>query len=203
MEMQLLEIKTYISERFISILEAEGILQHINEIYLDITRPFTLDITKEAEIETVAEEKVITLALDSRNIKYIRGLRHVDRRAIVYPQGAGKPKRWNVLESNTKVLLDPIPDDVYLYTVEYEPLPVKLALDADIPLYIPSEYHHLIAWGTIAILASIQEDFKASDTWEARYRDGINNMLTHLGISAPENYPNLSLAVVNNAKTTS
>lgn len=195
--MQLSEIISYITDRYTPVLATTKVTKHINEIYLDITRPFTLDITKEATINTVAKQKTVDFTMSARNVKYILGLRRIDKRAIVYPQGEGKPKRWDMLESNAKAILDPIPDAVYTHTVQYEPLPLVLALDADEPLYIPSEYHHLIAWGTMAIVASIDEDDETAAMWEARYRDGVNQMVLHLGLTAPENYP--SLAVVKDA----
>lgn len=98
-----------------------------------------------------------------------------------------------------KFAVIPTSTSAYNLTVQYEPVPTILSSSSDVPQYIPVEYHHLIAWGTLAILASLpgQEDWEVAQAWEARFRFGVNEMIDNLGLVAPENYP--SIAVVREA----
>lgn len=83
----------------------------------------------------------------------------------------------------------------YNLAVQYEPVPTLMSSSSDKPQYIPEEYHHLITWGTMAILASLPgvEDWDVANAWEARFRSGVNEMITTLGLVAPENYPSLAM----------
>ena len=209
--MQFSEIDNYITSRYTSSLSTADRKAHINEVYLDLSRVFTPDITEEsAALSTVVAQNVVTMTFATRQIKHIHTsaagvrtpLRRIMQEAIVYPVTSGKPTRWapfgntQVVGANrAQVLLNPTPNAIINLVIAYEPVPANLSLDADVPKYIPEGYHHLIAWGSIAILASNQEDWDVAQMWEARFRSGVNEMIATLGLNAPENFPSLAMAV--------
>ena len=207
--MQFSDIDSYVTGRYISSLDVPGRKAHINEVYFDLTRAFTPDITEinDDTLSTVEDEDTLTLTWKARQIKKVSllndtarvRLRRVSEQALIRDGESGLPRYWspygntqNAGVNYLRFLLNPAPDGIYPVIVEYEPSPVALSADTDVPAYIPEEYHHLIAWGVIAILASHQEDWNAANAWEARFRGAVNEMLLTLGITAPENYPNLA-----------
>lgn len=204
--MTLQEIIAYVNGRYTSGLVDTEIIEHINEIYRDVTRAFTKDTTKETTIATVESQEIYQLTEASRRIKEIHitnetrsRLRSMRADARVYPRKSGTPLRWfpyGLDDEDGSVRqqygLDPIPDAVLNVHVLYEPVPTVLSEDNDNILYIPEEYQYVIGYGTIALLASNQEDWNVSQAWEARYRSAINEMIITLGIIPPNNYPDLS-----------
>lgn len=207
--MQFSDIDSYVTSRYVSSLEAADRKAHINEVYLDLTRAFTPDIIEvnDDSLSTVENEDSITLTWKARQIKRIFllddaariRLRRISEQALTRGGDSALPKYWapygNTQSAGSnylRFLVNPVPDGIYPVIVEYEPSPVALTAGTDVPAYIPEEYHHLIAWGTIAILASHQEDWNVANAWEARFRGAVNEMLLTLGITAPENYPNLA-----------
>ena len=208
--MQFSDIDSYVTSRYVSSLEAADRKAHINEVYLDLTRAFTPDIIEvnDDSLSTVENEDSITLTWKARQTKRVfllddavrLRLRRVSEQALTRGGESALPRYWapygntqNAGSNYLRFLVNPVPDGIYPVIVEYEPVPVALSGDADVPAYIPEEYHHLIAWGVIAILASMQEDWNVAQAWEARFRGAVNEMLTTLGIVAPENYPNLTM----------
>jgi len=294
--MNLLELDNYVTSRYISEFEDMERRQHINEIYLDLTRVFTPDsieelydpgevatqagvnsfimpvaarkvaavfVEEQAEGYTINDKNVIDEYLLERltlkNIKDGMGiteeecmdifdtnqdgslditdtanillkinrnsarkrLKMVNKNAITHPQqrGAGynaetekffkrvgtdnillKTKRWafnRMVQSGGKnrieVIFDPVPRGSIPLYIRYEPIPELLADNTDVPQYIPEEYHYLIAWGAIALLASQPgtEDWNVAQAWEARFRAGVNEMLQILGLTSPDNYPSI------------
>lgn len=207
--MQFSDIDSYVTDRYPSGMATSDRKAHINEVYLDLTRAFTPDITEinDDTLSTVEDEDTLTLTWKARQIKKVSllndtarvRLRRVSEQALIRDGESGLPRYWspygntqNAGANYLRFLLNPVPDGTYPVIVEYEPSPVALTADTDVPAYIPEEYHQLIAWGTIAILASHQEDWSVANAWEARFRGAVNEMLLTLGITAPENYPNLA-----------
>ena len=207
--MQFSDIDSYVTGRYTSSLDATDRKVHINEVYLDLTRAFTPDITEinDDTLSTTEDEDTLTLTWKARQVKRVFllndaarvRLRRVSEQALIRGGDGGLPRYWTPYGNTQsaganylRFLVNPAPDGVYPVIVEYEPVPVALSADTDIPAYIPEEYHYLIAWGVIAILASHQEDWNVANAWEARFRGAVNEMLATLGITAPENYPNLA-----------
>ena len=211
------ELDSYITSRYTSSLAILDRKAHINEVYLDLSRVFTPDITEEnATLSTVVAQNIVTMTFATRQIKHIHTstvgvrtpLRRIMQEAIVYPVTSGKPTRWapfgntQVTGANrARVLLNPTPNAIFGLVVAYEPVPAALSLDADVPKYIPEDYHKLIAWGSIAILASNQEDWDVGQMWETRYRSGVNEMIATLGLNAPENFPSLAMLTQRGEQT--
>lgn len=286
--MNLNEIDSYITARYVSFLSDEERIRHLNEVYLDLSRIFTVDSIEELSgegIDTKPNDNsfvmpIVARAIDSVFVKeekdgYVIGdaellarlvvaadislldipglmgievddimdkydlnkdstldvndkvkveqkiennsfhkrLKKVNKNAIIFPQqrGAGysdgsffkrigtddiflKVKRWAVNRSvgnRFELIFDPIPRGTIPLLIRYEPMPAGLEADSDVPQYIPEEYHYLIAWGSLALIASLpgQEDWEVAQVWESRYRDGVNNMISALGMNAPDNYP--------------
>ena len=211
--MQFSAIDSYVTGRYTSSLATADRKKHINEVYLDLSRVFTADITEEnATISTVSAQNVVTMTFGTRQIKRIytsaagvrTPLRRIREEAIVYPVTSGTPTRWAPFGNTqvtgvnrAQVILNPTPNAILSLVIAYEPVPAELSADADVPRYIPEEYHNLIAWGSIAILASLPgtEDWNVGQMWEARFRNGVNEMIATLGLNAPENFPSLAMVV--------
>lgn len=199
--MNLTELNSYIDSRLTSILDSTEIKKHINEVYLDLTRAFTLDSSIENEVNTVSGQNTLSVGVTARRIKNVllksprTMLRYIHKEAIVYPQANGTPLRWCEYENDNifKVTLDPIPNSSQAVIFVLEPMPSKLG-DNDTPKYIPEEYHHLIAWGAMSVLASIQEEYDMASMWSSRYINGVNEMVNHLSLTAPKNYPSLAVS---------
>jgi hypothetical protein len=210
--MQFSDIDSYVISRYTSELDDDSCKAHINEVYLDLTRAFTPDITEvnDDDLVTTEGEAVVTLTWQVRQIKrvYLQNgaarvrLRRVLEQALITGGDNGLPRYWapygNTQSEGAnylRFLVNPTPDGEYQLIVEYEPVPADLVADTDVPKYIPAEYHHLIAWGTIAVLASIQDDWDQGNHWAERFRHGVNDMMVTLGLAAPANYPSLAAAV--------
>lgn len=208
--MDLYGIQSYIADRYISELATAGMIEHINEVYLDLTRIFTADIIATEELETDAPLTQLTWkARQIRNI-YLgnRRLKQVAKEALLRDT-QGIPKYWAAYGSGQgaaggnylRFILAPGPHELCFLDIDYEPLPEELSADSDVPKYIPEEYHYLIAWGVIALLTSLPgtEDWNVAQAWEARFRAGVNEMLQVLGLTAPDNYPSIAAAVEREA----
>lgn len=208
--MNLQQLDNYITDRYTSSLTEENRKNHINEVYFDLTRAFTPDITEtnDSTLSTVADEAIVALSWGARQIKRIfvqdgpvrHRLRRVSEQALLRSGDSDLPRFWapygNTQSGGVNYLrffLSPAPDAIYPLVLDYEPVPDILAANTDIPEYFPAEYHYLIAWGVLAILASQQEDWEVAQAWEARFRGTVNEMLTTLGIAAPENYPMINM----------
>lgn len=205
--MLLQEIIAYVNGRYVSNLTDTEMIEHINEIYSDLSRAFTKDTLEEEKISTVNGTELYTLPVSSRRIKEVHAtisgkrvrLRSMRAEARLIPRTVGDPLRWYPYgfgDANGAVRqrfgVDPVPDNTVELHVLYEPVPDLLSLDDDALLYIPEEYQYIVSYGTIALLASNQEDWNVSQAWEARYRSAVNEMVMTLGIVPPNNYPDLS-----------
>ena len=206
--MTLQEILLYIKSRYDVGATDSEILEHTNEVYRDLTKPFTLDVIEEdTSLATATDQAIYTLGEDSRRIREVhivdglgdrRRLHSVRPQAILYPRLEGMPRRWYVagMDSSTDVRqqfgLDPVPtvsEDALDLIVQYEPEPESLVNDTDLPLYIPEELHYLIAWGTISILAGREENYNVSQHWQARYTNHFNEVLMTHSRAGKLNFP--------------
>jgi len=206
--MDLNKLVGYVKTRYKADLTDPQIIEHLNEKYLELSEPFTADVRAEDDsLSTVEGQTEYTLGADSRRIIEIhivsdderRRLRRMDPVAVLYPRETGLPRRWYSLGMNgeegttrQQFGLDPIPDlandDLQLYVI-YEPEPVKLDDDGDIPKFVPDEKHHVIAWGAMATLAAQQEDYGVAQTWDGHYSRAFNEiMVKHAGLSR-DNFP--------------
>ena len=201
--MNLSDIERYITARIPASLEKGERRKHINEIYLDLSRAFTGGtVSSSTVVGSTANEYALTW--DARQVFHVlvettvatTRLKKMDKEAFLRPYTSGTPTRWAEFgatqSSNSnrlQILLNPTPTSSATIHVEYEPTPAELTADNDVPAYIPLEYHSLIAYGAMALIASREEDTYRASMWEARYRDGVNQMLLSLGLIAPQNYP--------------
>ena len=70
--MQFSVIDDYVTDRYASELATADRKKHINEVYLDLSRIFTPDITEEsAALSTVVAQNVVTMTFATRQIKHI------------------------------------------------------------------------------------------------------------------------------------
>lgn len=204
--MNLLALREYVNARYPSSLTVGQIDAHINEGYRDLARLFTPDHTEEStRLLTLENQAIYLLAEPAREIKSVhitlggrRRLRLVDEEVLVYPRASGLPQRWyhrGVLPTDGGLAafgLDPVPDALTAgrpITVLFEPSPVNLAVETDVPLYIPEEHHAIIAWEAMSLIAGSQLDYAVAQYWTTRYRDAYNAILTQLGKTAPAQYP--------------
>ena len=206
--MTLQEIMLYVKSRYDVGATDSEILEHANEVYRDLSKPFTLDVVEEdSSLATATDQAVYTLGEDSRRIREVHiddgtgtriRLHSVRPQSILYPRLTGVPLRWYVagMDSSVNVRqqfgLDPVPtvseDGLDLWVV-YEPEPASLVNDSDTPRYIPVELHYLIAWGTIAILAGREENYNVSQHWQARYTNHFNEVLMTHSRAGKLNFP--------------
>lgn len=200
--MQLSELRTYITDRYPTGATPGVLNQHINEVYLDLARLFTSDAVSEAQLVTTAGQPLYTLPVASRStqgVRYGTGRTRLIRTQRDLASGSGTPTAWYpgglASGGRSQIGLDPAPtvagDPVY---VAYQPSPAKMANDTDAPLWVPDEYHHVIAWGALSLTASVQGDGDVAGQWEPRYRSAYNDILTLLGL-APEQNPEAAQAV--------
>ena len=200
------QLYAYITERFALSLTEAQIKEHINEVYKDLTRLFTPDyIETNNTLSVAAHARTVDLTFAVRKVQYVktrsgttyRLLREIRKDALLLPYAAeGTPVRWGldgVLTTGyLRLFVDPAADAEIGLSIDYEPVPAALALDADTPQYIPAEYHFLIALGALAEGLAFQEDWENAKYWEGRYRDEVNTMIINLALNAPDNFPNLS-----------
>lgn len=175
------DIDRYVTKRLAFSVTPQERMKHINEVYLDLTRFFTIDHTEKitvtaAEFVTVPARKVEFIICEGER------LRKVHKQSFLYPLAAGKPKYWAEW-GNNEIVFAPIPDAEYDLEIYIEPEPEALATNDAVVKYIPEEYQYLVAWGALAVLAATQEDWSLAQYWETKYRDGVNEMLRYLGLS--------------------
>lgn len=199
--MDLVTLRTYITARYATPLASVEIDQHINEAYQDLSRIFTPDSSGEESVNTVTGGDQYYVAC--RTIKEIRTaitgsrLRETSYAAVLHPRRSGTPARWypigESLGGGSDVMivfgLDPLPDVSDSVYVRFEPVPRELIVDADVPDYIPEEYHHLIAWGALATIAGHAEDYSVAQYWDTQYRSAYNGILIKLGRTAATHFP--------------
>lgn len=214
--MNLQEMTNYIKTRYPTELQEHEFSYHLNEAYRDVATLFTPDVTETHQasgtFQTSSGEAVYMVPELSRTIKQIHmdsstggttgpmvRLRSMMEESLMYPRELGVPVRWypfGFKESTgggvyQEFGLDPVPDtdverDLH---VLYEPVPVELVNNADEPEYVPEEYHHLICWKTLAVLAGNQQDYNTAQNWNALYTNAYNEILLRLGRSRHANFP--------------
>lgn len=207
--MTLAELYNYAIDRFALSLTEVQIKEHLNEVYKDLTRIFTPDfITTDNTLSVAAGARTVNLTFPCRKVQYVKSrsgttytlLREVKKEALLLPHvTAGTPIRWGidgVLTSGyLRLFVDPAAAAETGLSIDYEPAPATLA-DGDAPLYIPAEYHHLIALGGLALCLAAQEDWQNAQYWDGRFRDEVNTMIINLGLVASDNFPNIGLKIM-------
>ena len=138
--MQFSDIDSYVTGRYTSSLDATDRKVHINEVYLDLTRAFTPDITEinDDTLSTTEDEDTLTLTWKARQVKRVFllndaarvRLRRVSEQALIRGGDGGLPRYWtpygNIQSAGAnylRFLVNPAPDGIYPVIVEYEPLP--------------------------------------------------------------------------------
>lgn len=117
-------------------------------------------------------------ASDEGKITYIPYEQWVD----IYDFGthdAGRPIYWSITPLG-KVAFGPSPDKAYKARGEYRLKPQVLALDADTP-EMPDEFHRVIVWEAIRLLARNDEAFDAINAAGVEYgrlRNALVNQQT-------------------------
>lgn len=202
MALDLQELLLYVTDRYPSSLSETSIEGHVNEVYRDLSQLFTPEnIVVESGLSAPAFQEEITVPVGARSIRRVylgtganrSPLRSISRAALNYPRADGTPRRWfyaGTVVSGTNVRfqigLDPLQDGGQTLTVEYEPEPEVMSADTDVPVMVPTEHHHLIAWGAIALVAGQQQDYTVAQNWEVRYRAAFNEIGARLGRSGIE-----------------
>lgn len=205
--MKLREIESATTDNFP--LTAPSITLHriINNVYFDLSRPFTADMV-ESETFTAEEGKcTYELVKPARKIVQIlwdgSRLRQVSRQFLILPKSSGTPTRWApngtqqesglAARNNLRFEFDKLPDGEGEVTAQYEPAPILLSNTEDAPKFIPDDFHYLIAWGARHFLAAENGAWTDAQYWQDRYISSVADMLSHLGITAPDNYPTISV----------
>ena len=199
--MKLSDLDAFIVTRLAASQTQPSRVLHINNAYLELSRIFTVDVSESDDsLSSTMGEARMELPFRPRRIRGVRvldeggwQLRRVYRDAVMFPPAEGKPKRWasDLGDAVSAILLDPSPDDTYSLEVLYEPNPVPLEDLADEPQYIPEDYHYLIAYGALSLAAASQEDWGIAQYWGSAYQAGVNEMLEHLGLNAPDDFPGM------------
>lgn len=205
--MNLRELEAAVTDNFSLTAPAITISRIVNDVYFDLSRPFTADTRELHTFTAEPGECTYIIGVPARRIFSVlwegSPLRQVSAQSLILPKPSGTPKRWspNGLHQEEGVLatnrlrfeFDVKPDAEGQISVRYEPAPVVLQEPEDAPKYVPDDYHHLIVWGSRHYLAAENGAWSDAQYWADRYVSAAADMLMHLGITAPDSFPNIKL----------
>jgi len=88
----------------------------------------------------------------------------------------GVPTHYNVDITNERLWLYPIPDGAYSLSVRYLKYPPEISNNSA-SLFIPSQYHHVVAAGVESLAWQLDEDLQSANAANQRYEAGIQRMI--------------------------
>lgn len=203
--MNLRELEAAVTDNFALTAPAITITRILNDVYTDLSRPFTADMQQTTTFEAEPGNCTYIVPVPARKLFSVLWndvpLRQVVLQALIIPKPTGTPRRWapNGLHQDEGVAarnrlrfeLDVKPDAAGEIGIRYEPAPAPLFAPEDAPQFIPDDHHHLIVWGARHFLAAENGAWNDAQYWGDRFVTGAAEMLTSLGLTAPETYPTI------------
>lgn len=168
------------------------VTKFINRIYVDVCKR-TFCCRASTTISTVAEQREYAMPADCCGIKKIiyNGfpLRTIHETAVNTDRG-GLPTEYYQYTSGDEVYIgiNPLPKEVYLLSAAYFRKPVAAIGGKQTPSLVPSDYHWVISYGTVAEIFKIDKGAPSAgyQRWSGLYNQAVAEMKYELkyGINA-------------------
>jgi hypothetical protein len=92
------------------------------------------------------------------------------------PTRLGVPTNYYVDSASQRIYFYPVPDGAYQVSVRYLKSPPEISNNSA-SLFIPSQYHHVVASGVESLAWQLDEDLNSANAANQRYEAGIQRMI--------------------------
>jgi hypothetical protein len=187
-------LKTHIINRTGNDAISSVLTEYVNQVIYDISErhPFNWRMSLPVSLTTIPNQAYLNPSAYLPNFgDPLDALELSTPRKLVYKpiwdinlgdpywQNAGRkgvPTHYNVDIENQRLWLYPIPDGVYTLSVRYLKLPSEVS-NASSSLFIPAQYHHVVASGVESLVWQLDEDLQSASAANQRYEAGIQRMI--------------------------
>lgn len=194
--MNLGTLKTHVINRVGNDAIGNVLTEFVNQVQNDICErhPFSWRETLPVTVTTIPNQAYINISaylpnfgdpLDAVELSSPRKLTYTKQWDINLldpsyvasnPSRPGVPTNYNVDSSNNRMYFYPVPNGAYQVSVRYLKSAPEI-FNNSASLFIPSQFHHVVASGVESFAWQLDEDLKSAQAANSRYEAGIQRMI--------------------------